>query len=98
MHSHNLRIESFKKNYNLSEEEAKSAIELLDNFLPHGYSEQIIVLALRNKENITANSVRLIKAGNYKNARVFKYLIEFAAEKKAIELAAHVDIKKTISA
>jgi len=98
MHSHNLRLENFKKYYNLSKEEATSAMNLLDHHLPHGYSEDIVALALRNQVNVSSQSVRLIKGGHYKNTKVFEFIIEFAAERKANELAAHSSIKKNLSA
>jgi len=98
MHSHKLRIENFKKYYNLTAEEAESAIELLDEHLPHGYTEDVVALALRNEVNVSSNSVRLIKGGHYKNTKIFDYILEFAAESKANEIAAHKSIKKTLSA
>lgn len=98
MHSHNVRIKNFKKYYKLTQEEAISAIELLDEYLPHGYSEDIVAMAFQNKINITSQSVRSIKGGHYKNTTVFNYILNFAAEKKANEIAAHNSFKKILSA
>lgn len=95
---HNQRIDNFKKFYNLSVEEANSATELLDKYLPHGYSEDVVALALRNAVQVSSQSVRHIKAGNYKNTKVFDFIIEFAAENKANEIAAHNSLKENISA
>ena len=94
---HNARVLSFCEYYGLTEEEAISAIDLLDNHLRYGYTSEVIMLALRDKIQLTSQSIRLIKTGAYKNETVFKYLLEVAAENKADGVAAQRTIKEKLT-
>lgn len=97
MRLHNARIKAFCEFYLLTEEEARSAIELLDENLGYGYTSEVLSLALRNEVQITAQSIRLIKNGAYKNERVFKFLLEVAADNKADGVAARLEIKEKLT-
>lgn len=97
VHSHNNRVAAFCEYYNLTEEEAKSAVELLDEYLGYGYTAEVLVLALRDKMDVSSQSIRLIKSGAYKNELVFQYLIEVAADNKANGVAAQSKIKQKLT-
>ena len=96
MHLHNQRISNFSKYYNLSSKEASALIDLFDKYLGHGYTEEIIALASKNNVDVSSQTVRHIRAGNYKNTLIFKFLTDFATSCKIKELAAQKEIKKNI--
>ncbi len=91
---HKERINAFVRNYNLSEEEAISAIELMDSQLKRGYTKQVVSLARKKKMLISRQTVRLVKMGHNNNQKLFKYLLELAAELKANEVAARKTLKE----
>tara|TARA_R100000306_G_C4366297_1_gene137801 strand:- start:809 stop:1144 length:336 start_codon:yes stop_codon:yes gene_type:complete len=95
--SHNARISAFCEFYNLTPEEAESAIDLLDNNLGYGYTADVIALALRNETQITSQSIRLIKRGAYKNQTVFDFLLEVAATNKSDGKKAQNSIKQKLT-
>ncbi len=92
-HSYNKRLKTFQTNYNLTKEEAISAITLLDEYLPYGYTQGIVLMASKNKMNVTKQVVRLVKFGKTKNTILFNYLIKFASENKANEMTVRRKIK-----
>lgn len=97
MRLHNSRIKAYREFYFLTEEEAISAIDLLDNNLGYGYTGDVIALALRNEVLISEQSIRLIKNGAYKNENVFNFLLEIAADNKAEGVAARQQIKQKLT-
>lgn len=97
MQLHNERLNAFCEFYELSIEEAESAIDLLDNNLGYGYTSDVIALALRNESQITSQSIRLIKIGKYKNQKVFDFLLEVAATNKSEGNKAQNSIKEKLT-
>ena len=91
------RVQYFQHNYQLTEEEAASAIALLDAYLPHGYTRIIVQLAKEQGVIITKQVVRLVKLGKTNNPLLFHLLLEFASEQKASELDVRGKIKKNLS-
>tara|TARA_R100000963_G_C4592365_1_gene69098 strand:+ start:76 stop:417 length:342 start_codon:yes stop_codon:yes gene_type:complete len=85
---HKERIDAFCNNYSLTEEEALSAIELLDGYLGYGYAQEIVSLALKNEIQVSRQVVRKVKLGHTKNPKIFNLLLEYAAEEKAEGVAA----------
>ncbi len=94
---HKERIEAFIANYNLTEEEAISAIILLDENLKRNYTYEIVRLALQNEMQVSRQTVRLVKMGHTNNLKLFNYLIEFAAEVKANGVAARKTLKENVT-
>jgi hypothetical protein len=100
VHSHNERIDIYQSFYNLTREEAESALILLEENLPSkgtkGYTEQIIAMATRDSLNVSSQVIRLVKMGVTKNPTIFNYLLNFAADKKVQAEAAARKLKETL--
>ena len=94
---HKERVEAFCKNYGFTEEEAISAIELLDRYLGYGYTHEIVSLAMRNEMQVSRQTVRLVKLGHTKNPKLFNLLLDFAVEAQAEGVAARQTIKESIT-
>lgn len=92
--SHNERIKTFCSMYEMSRPEAKKAVNLIDNYLPYGYTRQVRSLVATHKKEVSSQSIRLIKKGAYRNDIVFKCLLQVAAENKKNGVAARKTIKK----
>lgn len=96
-HVYNRRVQDFMSHYDLTSQESEVAIALLDGHLPHGYSEEIVTLAMQNDLRVTKQVVRLVKLGKTKNPVLFKLLLEFASQNKAREEDVTGQIKAHLS-
>lgn len=91
------RLKNFQEHYLLTQEEAQSAVTLMDTYLSRGYTKEIVAIALKNDIRVTRQIVRLVKLGKTKNLFLFGCLIEIASENKAKDVVTSGKIKKNLS-
>lgn len=63
---------------------AENLSSLLDNYLPHGYSNIVALKAGKKGITVSKNTVRSVRSGLHKNLDILDLLIEVAKEKQAV--------------
>ena len=92
------KITVFKEHYELSAQEAKTVIELLDKYLPGNYTEEIRRLAKEDEREFKGDHIRQVRSGRYKNLFIFQYLLQYASASKNASVAAKQAIKANMPA
>lgn len=81
------KIASFMKHYNLTREEAISAIDLFDEYLTSKYTYAVLEMVLNSHNHVRRpGTVRQIKMGIRKDTLVFNAMLKYAMDRKAAEL------------
>lgn len=75
-------INKFKELYDMQSHKAEEVALLFKDFLPHGYSQDVVNLANEKEIEVSSGVVRSVKAGLVKNIKVLTVLVEYAKEKK----------------
>lgn len=97
VHVHKARVKSLCEFYDLTEDEALAAINMLDENLKYGYTKEVMAELEENK-NISKQVIRHVKAGTTKNPLLFNFLLDFAIKCKFGVVAAQKGIKEKLTA